>query len=133
MAGASALACSTTTYIFMLTPETETTLKARILYALNAEFPEHVFEAGRAVHPEFHDSILPIIGAASTDADKPSFIVEPDKVEVAQKRLCGDAQSTAGLEAIVTLMCAARSIPDTTKRPPGVTSDGPPTDRGAVG
>ena len=57
-----------------------------MLRALKAEFPEHVFEAGQAEHPEFNDSILPIFGTASADTDKPSFIVEPDKVEVALSR-----------------------------------------------
>lgn len=75
-----------TTYIFMLAPETETRLKARILHALNAEFPEHDFEAGPADYPEFNDSILPIIGTAGTDPDKPGRIVEPDKIEVALVR-----------------------------------------------
>jgi hypothetical protein len=75
-----------TTYIFMLTPETETRLKAAMLRALKAEFPEHVFEAGRVDHPEFNDSILPIIGTVGADTDKPGRIVEPDRIEVKRRR-----------------------------------------------
>jgi hypothetical protein len=75
-----------TTYIFMLTAETATRLNGPMLRALKAEFPEHVFEVGRAEDPEFANSILPIIGTASTDADKPGHIVEPDRIEVVMVR-----------------------------------------------
>jgi hypothetical protein len=61
-------------------------LNGPVLNALKAEFPEHAFEVGRTDHPDFHDSVVPIIGTASTDADKPGRIVEPDKIEVAMVR-----------------------------------------------
>jgi hypothetical protein len=70
----------------MLTPETANRLNGRVLSTLKAEFPEHAFEVGRTDHAEFHDSIVPLIGTASTDADKPGRIVEPDKTEVAMVR-----------------------------------------------
>jgi hypothetical protein len=75
-----------TTYIFMLSPETANTLNGPVLSALKAEFPEHAFQVGRTDHTEFHNSIIPLIGTASTDADKPGHIVEPDKIEVAMVR-----------------------------------------------
>jgi hypothetical protein len=75
-----------TTYIFMLTPETATRLNGPVLSALKAEFPEHAFEVGRTDHAEFHNSIVPLIGTASTDADQPGHIIEPDRIEVVMVR-----------------------------------------------
>jgi hypothetical protein len=58
-----------------------------VLSALRAKFPDHAFQVGRTDQAEFHNSIIPLIGtAASTDADKPDRIVEPDKIEVAMVR-----------------------------------------------
>lgn len=61
----------------------ETAKNGPALSALKAEIPEHAFEAGRTDYTEVHDSIIPLISTASTDADKPGRIVEPDKIEVA--------------------------------------------------
>lgn len=70
-----------TTYLFMLTPETERALVDRVLGELEQRFPEHEFVAGGADIPEFENSILAIHGAAGS-GDEPGVIRAPDQTEV---------------------------------------------------
>lgn len=70
-----------TTYLFMLTPETERILVQRVLGELEKQFPEHEFVAGGADIPEFENSILPLRGMAG-DFEEPGSVVIPDETEV---------------------------------------------------
>lgn len=70
-----------TTYLFILTPETERVLVERVLGELETQFPEHEFVAGGADIPEFENSILAIHGIAGT-GDEPGIIRTPDESEV---------------------------------------------------
>lgn len=67
-----------TTYLFMLTPETEEALVDRILSELEQRFPEHAFVAGGADIPEFENSILPIHRSASDEGGAEMIIDETD-------------------------------------------------------
>lgn len=70
-----------TTYLFMLTPETERVLVQRVLGELEAQFPEHEFVVGGADIPEFENSILAIHGTAGS-IEEPGTLIAPDETEV---------------------------------------------------
>lgn len=70
-----------TTYLFMLTPETEESLVDRVLSELEQQFPEHEFVAGGADIPEFENSILAIHGTAGS-GEVPGVVQAPDNAEV---------------------------------------------------
>jgi hypothetical protein len=70
-----------TTFLFMLTPETERVLVERITHELAEQFPEHEFVAGGADIPEFENSILAIHGTAGS-GDEAGIVVRPDEAEV---------------------------------------------------
>jgi hypothetical protein len=70
-----------TTYLFMLTPETERVLVERVTHELAEQFPDHEFIAGGADIPEFENSILAIHGTAGS-GDEPGIVRAPDAAEV---------------------------------------------------
>lgn len=70
-----------TTFLFMLTPETERVLVERVTHELAEQFPEHEFVAGGADIPEFENSILALHGTAG-DLETPGTVVQPDPAEV---------------------------------------------------
>lgn len=71
-----------TTFLFMLTPESESALAERVTSELEAQFPEHEFVAGGADYPEFENSILAVHGTAGS-GETPSVIppVDPGDVQ----------------------------------------------------
>lgn len=74
-----------TTFIFMLTPETERLLAERVLDALSNQFPEHEFEAGVADIGEFENTILPLHGTAG-EVENPGRVIVPSATEVRDVR-----------------------------------------------
>ena len=70
-----------TTYLFMLTPETEETLVDRVTSELEKQFPEHDFVAGGADIPEFENSILPIHRSAS----EAEMIIDETDVQIVKE------------------------------------------------
>lgn len=70
-----------TTYLFMLTPETEQALVDRVIHELEQQFPEHEFLGGGADIPEFENSILAVHGTAGSGED-PGTARVPNQVEV---------------------------------------------------
>ncbi|MES2749760.1 MAG: hypothetical protein V4661_00135 [Pseudomonadota bacterium] len=70
-----------TTFLFMLTPETERVLVERVRHELKEQFPEYEFVAGGADIPEFENSILAIDGRASS-IDEPEIAQTPNEVDV---------------------------------------------------
>lgn len=70
-----------TTFLFMLTPETERVLVERVTHELAEQFPEHEFVAGGADIPEFENSILPLHGSAG-DVENPGTVERPDETDV---------------------------------------------------
>ncbi len=70
-----------TTFLFMLTPETERLLVERVAHELADQFPEHEFVAGGADIPEFENSIL-AIHAAAGDPENQGAAQAPSEAEV---------------------------------------------------
>lgn len=70
-----------TTFLFMLTPETERLLAEQVLASLKLEFPNHGFEAGIAEFEEFENSILPVRGAAR-NGENPDKVDAPSTEEI---------------------------------------------------
>ena len=70
-----------TTFLFMLTPETERVLVERVTQELDDQFPEHEFIAGGADIPEFENTILAIHGTAGS-GEEPGIMQAPDEAEV---------------------------------------------------
>lgn len=70
-----------TTFLFMLTPETERVLVERVTHELAEQFPEHEFVAGGADIPEFENSILAIHGPPQS-SENPGLVGAPDRAEL---------------------------------------------------
>lgn len=70
-----------TTFLFMLTPETERVLVERVTHELAQQFPEHEFIAGGADIPEFENSILAIHGTAGSGGES-QIVQKPIEAEV---------------------------------------------------
>ena len=68
-----------TTFLFMVTPETERVLVERVTHELAERFPE--FVAGGADISEFENSILAVHSSTDND-DEPNLGQVPDKLEV---------------------------------------------------
>ena len=69
------------TFLFMLTPETERVLVERVTQELDDQFPEHEFIAGRADIPEFENTILAVHGTAGS-GEVVGIVRVPDEAEV---------------------------------------------------
>jgi hypothetical protein len=70
-----------TTFLFMLTPDSESALVERVSIALEAQFPAHEFAAGGADYPEFENSILAVHGTAGS-GETPGVVHPPEPKEV---------------------------------------------------
>lgn len=70
-----------TTYLFMLTPETERVLVERVTQELAEKFPQHDFLVGGADIPDFENSILAVQVTAGS-GEVPGIVRAPDAVEV---------------------------------------------------
>lgn len=70
-----------TTFLFMLTLETERVLVERVMYELAEQFPEHEFVAGGADIPDFENSILAIHGPPES-SENPGVVKPPVKAEL---------------------------------------------------
>lgn len=70
-----------TTFLFMLTPETERVLVERVTQELAEQFPEHEFVAGGADISEYENSILAIQGPPES-SENPGVVGVPDRAEL---------------------------------------------------
>jgi hypothetical protein len=81
-----------TTFIFMLTSETQERLAYRVLDRLNEEFPQHEFIAGSADYPEFENTILPAHGETGPGQLSSRVRLEVFTVKEAFQRLLSNLQ-----------------------------------------
>jgi hypothetical protein len=79
-----------TTFIFMLTRETQERLAYRVLDRLNDEFPLHEFIAGSADYPEFENAILPAHGESDPEQQTSKVRLEVLTVKEAFQRILFD-------------------------------------------
>ncbi len=73
-----------TSYVFALTDDADDALVARVLDALETQFPGHDFQCVRDPDPTIENSIIPIHAAASAAEPDDAIPEELDSGEVAE-------------------------------------------------